>query len=262
MSKTYSQFSGLDVRGPGMYNPATQTGLEERAMTRTAVSVMISIFLLASISCVGDREDPLPVGMDGAYANCEYSVLTLRLPDGSDFELDINGLPVQEFWGAQLLCQPCDCPENWQVLRRRGVSLAVIFEAAGIETSDSTPVNFMGRDGWDPLRTVLGGDTGRIMNFGYLREFGYIYAGSPGLKDPSLPVDHPDNFAKDPLYPEMEGRSLCLDFDHENVLDAQVYASASGMEIDLVGCFGQFRYSMLEKYSDAMFGVIEVDPQP
>jgi hypothetical protein len=100
------------------------------------------------------------------------------------------------------------------------------------------------------------------MNIGYLREFGYIYVGCPGLKDPSLPVDAPGNFAKDPLYPAMEGRSLCLDFDHDIILGAQAAAYGSGMEIAPEGCFGQYRYKMLEKLSEEMRGIIEINPQP
>ena len=229
---------------------------------RNAVILVLVFLGLMLVSCSRDVKDPLTVGMSGVSANCEYSVLTFRLPDGSLQELDINGLPVKEFWGAQLLCQSCNNPDNWLVLRRRGVSFQDIFAAAGIDVPDSTPVNFIGRDGWDPWRTVLGCNPDKLMSAGYLRQFCYIYIGSPGLKDPSLPFDAPGNFAKDPLYPEMEGRSLCLGFDFENILDAQVFAFIGGMELPAEGCFGQYRYSMLEKYSESMRGIIEIDPQP
>jgi len=231
-------------------------------MRNTTVVAVLLILAAVIPGCFKDSHDPYYYDMSGPVANCEFSVLTFKLADGSMLELDINGLPVQEFWGAELLRQSCNSPENWLVLRRRGVALAVIFEAVGVDLPDSTPVNFIGRDGWDPWRTVLGCVPDKLMNLGYLRQHGYIYVGNPGLKDPSLPVDAPGNFAKDPLYPQMEGRSLCLDFDHENILDAQAAAYLSGQDCPPVGCFGQFRYSMLEKYSDGMFGIIEVDPQP
>jgi hypothetical protein len=204
--------------------------------------------------------DLYPAGMLGPVADCQYPVLTFRV-GGAEQELDINGLPVRTFWGAQLLCQSCDNPANWLVLHRRGVSFADIFAAAGIDVPDSTPVNFIGRDGWDPWRTVLGCNPDRLMTFGYLRDNAYIYVGGAGLKDPSLPVDAPGNFAKDPLYPAMECWSLCLDFNHDSVLGAQAAAYAEGMEVGQVGCFGQYRYSMLEKYSDSACGLIEIDPQ-
>ncbi len=231
---------------------------------------LISVVLVLSTAVLGcskrefysDASDRYYSAMLGPVADCEYPVLTFRMPDGSLKELDINGIPTRSFWGAQLICQSCNDPANWKVLRRQGVSLAVIFEAAGIDLPDSTPVNFIGRDGWDPWRTVLGCNPDKLMTFGYLRENTYIYVGSPGLKDPSLPVDAPGNYAKDPLYPAMEGKSLCLGFDFETVEGAQAEAYIWGMECPAEGCFGQYRYSMLEKYSGSMRGIIEIDPQP
>jgi hypothetical protein len=242
-------------------------GLKERNMRKF---VLISVALVISAAVLGcskrdfytEASTDYYSAMLGPVADCEYSVLTFKMPDDSLRELNINGLPTRGFWGAELICQSCNDPANWKVLRRRGVSLAVIFEAAGIDLPDSTPINFIGRDGWDPWRTVLGCNPDKLMTFGYLREHAYIYVGSPGLKDPSLPVDAPGNFAKDPLYPAMEGKSLCLDFDFEDILAAQATASVGGMEVLPEGCFGQYRYSMLEKYSETMFGIIEIDPQP
>ena len=231
-----------------------------------AVSVILVIACLV-LNCSGESDGEEHIArsytaMEGAYANCEYSILTFKMPDQTVMELDINGLPVRGFWGAELLCQPCDNPANWQVLRRRGVSFADIFDAAGVDLPDWTPVNFVGRDGWDPWRTVLGCDPDKLMTIGYLRDYAYIYVGSPGLKDPSLPVDHPDNYAKDPLYPEMEGKSLCIDYDFDSIVGAQAKASEYGMEVESEGCFGQYRYKMLEKYSAEMYGLVEIDPQP
>jgi hypothetical protein len=109
---------------------------------------------------------------------------------------------------------------------------------------------------------MLGCDPLKIPTFAYYRDYAYVYVGSPGLKDPSLPVDHPDNYAKDPHYPEYEGKSLCVDFNHDSVTGAQDQAAAMGLVVDGAGCFGMFRYSMLEKINDAEYGIIEVDPQP
>jgi hypothetical protein len=210
-----------------------------------------------------------PRNMEGDRANCEYPVLTFKMSDGSLFKLDINGLPVQTFNGAELLRQSCNDPANWKVVERRGVSFADIFDAAGIDAPDNTPVNVISRDGWDVLRKKLGGDTAKIPNFEYFRDYAYVYVGSPGLKDPSLPVDEPGNFAKDPLYPAMEGKSLCVDYNHDTVVGAQEQAAALGMDCAFEGCFGSFRYKMLEKIDEGMYGlekdmygIIEINPQP
>ncbi len=232
-------------------------------MRRIAVLVILSLALTTTLSCFQDESDSKPPAvvspaMAGPAADCEYPVLTFKLADESLVELDINGLPVKWFWGAKLLCQSCNNPANWQLVLRRGVSFDDIFVAAGIDMPDSTPVNIIGRDGWDPWRTVLACDPAKLMTFGYLRDFAYVYVGSPGFKDPAYPGVDP----KDPLYPAMEGRSLCMDYNHDSILGAQAAASAGGMEIESEGCFGQFRYKMLEKVSDEARGIVEIDPQP
>jgi hypothetical protein len=196
--------------------------------------------------------------MEGRKANCEYPVLTFKMTDGTTKELNINGLPVHEFYGAELICQSCNDPANWRVVTRRGVALSDIFAAAGITASDSTPMNFIPRDGFDALRKIFAGDTGKLPPFAYYREYGYVYVGSPGFKDPS---NASVETAKDPLYPEMEGKSLCVDFNHDTIIGAQAQAASMGMDCSPSGCFGTFRYSMIEKYDETMYGLIEIDPQ-
>ena len=63
-----------------------------------------------------------------------------------------------------------------------------------------------------------------------MRDHGYIYVGSPGDKDP--------------LYPEMEGKSLQVDFDLDS--DAAVPAAFGGKLAGL----GMFRWKMLEIVGD------------
>jgi hypothetical protein len=83
--------------------------------------------------------------------------------------------------------------------RRRGVRFSEIFARAGFTADDDTPVNCIARDGYDILRGRLNSDTSRLPTFGFLRDHGYVYVGNPGDKDP--------------LYPQMEGRSLMVDYD-------------------------------------------------
>jgi hypothetical protein len=198
------------------------------------------------------------VNMEGRKANCEYPILTFKMADGATKEININGLPVREFYGAELICQPCDNPANWRVVARRGVAFSDIFAAAEINASDNTPISMIGRDGFDVLRQRLGGDTSKVPNFGYLANYAYIYVGSPGFRDPS---NASTETAKDPLYPEMEGKSLCIDFNHDTVIGAAEQAGAMGVDTSFDTCFGSFRTSMLEKYNDSLFGLIEIDPQ-
>lgn len=214
--------------------------------------------LFAFVSC-GDPLHKPSVNMDGRKANCEYPVLTFKMADGSTREVNLNGLPVRTFYGAELVCQPCANPGNWRLVTRRGVAMADVFAAAGITAVNHTPINMVGRDGFDVLRMKLSGDTDKIPNFGYINAFAYVYVGAPGFKDPANPSVET---AKDPLYPDMEGKSLCIDYNHETIIGAADQAGAMG--VDTTGCdacFGAFRMSMLEKFDETHCGVIEIDPQ-
>ena len=230
-------------------------------MVKHAIIVVaaLAVIFLAGFSCdIGSGTKPKPKGMDGNTANCEYPVITFKKADGTTVELDINGLPVQTFYGAELLCQPCNEPANWEVVQRRGVSFADIFDAAGIDALDNTPVNVVPRDGWDVLRNQLGGDTSKIPNFAYFRGYAYVYVGSGGVKDPA----YPDVDIKDPLYPAMEGKCLCVDYNHETVVGASEQAAEMGVDCSFTACFGSFRYTMIEKVDEETRGIIEIDPQP
>lgn len=182
-----------------------------------------------------DQGDGSYRGMAGAVAECEFSLLTLRLAEGPLQEVDINGLPVEEMHGGEKNGLAVD------VVRRRGVRLSAIFARAGLSADEQTPVNGIGRDGYDPLRTRLGGDTSQLPDFGFVRDEGYVYLGGGGEKD----VLH---------YPEMEGRSLMIDYDLAS--DAEVPAELGGM----LSSIGQYRWKMMEKLGDQERGVLEIDP--
>lgn len=189
-------------------------------------------------ACGNDAENPLDdsvfAGMANAVADCEFDVVTFAFADG-ERQVHINDLPVAELPGASLVSS-----NAWEVVTRRGVRFSDILARAGITISEDTPVNCVARDGFDPLRTKLANDTAKLPTFGYLSDHGYVYVGSPGDKDP--------------LYPEMEGKSLIVDYDAAS--DAEVPAHLGGKLASL----GMFRWKMIERIDDQTRGIIEIDP--
>jgi len=175
-------------------------------------------------------------GMAGETADCEFSVLTLRSADGELSEVDINGLPVKEMQGAEKSGADTVAP-----VQRRGVRMSEVLAKAGITAvGDLTPVNCVARDGYDPLRTRLQSDVTQLPTFAFVRDEGYVYLGNPGDKDP--------------LYPDMEGKSLTMDYDLAG--DHEVPEELGG---DLVA-IRQFRWKMMEKVDEQHRGVLEIDP--
>jgi len=150
---------------------------------------------------------------------------------------DINGLPVHLVQGAAKVG-----PDEVEVVERRGVRFDSILARAGVSASPASPVNCVARDGWDPLRTRLGGDTGGLPTLDFVQRHAYVYLGHPGDKDP--------------LYPEMEGVSLCVDYDLG--ADEEVPASLGGT----LRALAMHRWLMVERYDEEARGVIEIDPQP
>jgi hypothetical protein len=197
--------------------------------------------LLTAPACGGDSGEEGTTGdeagMTGDTADCEYDLVTFKLADGSLVEVSINGLPVEVMSGADK-----SGADSVTVVERRGVRFLDILEKGGITADDAVPVNCVARDGYDPFRTKLGGDAAKLPTFGFLRDFGYVYVGSPGDKDP--------------LYPEMEGKSLTVDYDLAS--DAEVPASLG----ENLTAINMFRWKMLEKVDDQQRGIIELDPKP
>lgn len=203
----------------------------------STTAAALCIFLGYCEGSGGVEQDGAYAWMEGARADCEFDVLTFTVAGGSMQEVSINGLPVNEMWGANKLEA-----DTVEVVRRRGVRFSDILILAGIDQPDETPVNCVARDGWDPLRTRLGGDTSKLPVFSFVRNYAYVYVGSPGDKDP--------------LYPEMEGRSLIVDYDLAD--DSEVPASLGGT----LASIGMFRWMMVEKLDETQRGIIEIDPVP
>lgn len=205
---------------------------------RTTRRVLLTIALATTLlSCGGSgpSQPPATTGMEGAVAACAFDVVTLQQPGLAPREVQLNGLPVSELPGADKVAA-----DSWERVTRRGVRVSTILQRAGLTLDDATPVNCVARDGFDPLRTRLGGDTSKLPTFATLRDHGYVYVGSPGDKDP--------------LYPEMEGRSLIVDYDFAT--DGEVPAALGGKLASL----GMFRCKMVEKVDDQQRGVFELDP--
>ena len=173
--------------------------------------------------------------MKGETADCEFDVVTFAVSGGDPIEVHINGLPVEKMNGADKVSD-----DAWEMVTRRGVAFDVILDKAGIDATDDTPVNCVARDNFDPLRTKLSGDTSALPTLGFLKDFGYVYVGKPGDKDP--------------LYPEMEGRSLIVDYDVEGDDDVPAYLGGA------VASLGMFRWKMVEKLDSATRGIIEINP--
>ena len=173
--------------------------------------------------------------MAGETADCEFDVVTFTIADGDPVAVHINGLPVEEMSGANKVAD-----SEWEIVTRRGVSFDDILTEAGITQEDDTPVNCVARDNFDPLRTKLDSDTSALPTLSFLRDFGYVYIGNPGDKDP--------------LYPEMEGKSLIVDYDVSKDSEVPEYLGGA------VSSIGMFRWKMIEKVDDDTYGIIEIDP--
>lgn len=173
--------------------------------------------------------------LDGDTSDCEFPELTFKLPDGTLTTVSINGLPVSGVMGADK-----SGVDTVAVVSRRGVRFSAIFTAAELEVQDDTPVNCIARDGFDPLRTKLKGDPTLLPTYAFLRDHGYVYLGNPGDKDP--------------LFPEMEGRSLAVDYDLSE--DSEVPTNLGGN----LPALNMFRWKMVEKVSDEQKGIIELGP--
>jgi len=177
-----------------------------------------------------DTGAPLP-----PTANFEFDVVTFAVAGGVPQEVPVNGLPLVDLPGANKLTA-----DTWEVVTRSGVRFSHILARAGVTAADDVPVNCVARDGFDPLRTKLANDTTKLPTFAFLRDYGYVYVGNPGDKDP--------------LYPTMEGKSLIVDYAVAS--DAEVPPSLGGKLASL----GMFRWKMIEKVDAVTRGIVEIGP--
>jgi len=182
-----------------------------------------------------DGAPPIPTGMTTDIAFCEFDVVTFTIAGGAPQEVHINGLAVADLPGADKVTA-----DTWQVVARRGVRFSEILARGAVVVADDVPVNCVARDGFDPLRTKLAGNTTKLPTFAFFRDHGYVYLGSPGDKDP--------------LYPTMEGKSLIVDYDMASDADVPAYLGGK------ISSLGMFRWKMVEKINDQTRGVFEINP--
>jgi hypothetical protein len=212
------------------------------ASSRLGIAAMLSFLSLfaceerdAEPSSTDDNTLAEYKAMTGDTADCEFDVVTFRIGKGDPIEVSINGLPTEEMNGADKVSDG-----EWEIVTRRGVAFDEILDKAGIEEDKDTPVNCVARDSFDPLRTKLSNDTSALPTLAFFRDYAYVYVGNPGDKDP--------------LYPDMEGRSLIVDWDIAS--NEEVPESLGGA----VSAIGMFRWKMVEKVDDKTFGVFEIGP--
>ncbi len=208
-----------------------------KTITILSISILSVLFLAACDDGkkAGNNAQGEWTFMTGDQADCEFDILTFATADGTPVEVSINGLPVVELPGINKLTV-----DTFEVVTRRGVRMSEIFARAGIEADDDAPVNCIARDGYDVLRGRLESDTTRLPTFAFMRDHAYVYVGNPGDKDP--------------LYPQMEGRSLMVDYDVTE--DASVPANLGGTVMGM----NQYRFKMVEKVDEQQRGLFEIDP--
>lgn len=172
-------------------------------------------------------------GMDGDVADLEYNIVTIKKLDGSKVEVDLNGLKVEAVKGAQK-----DDSGNWNIIDRRGVRMNTIFAKAGLNVADDQAVTFIGRDGYDVFRTKLKNDADKLPKFNWMKQYGYVYVGNGGNKDP--------------LYPLHEGKTLNVDYDlaADNEVPENIGTA--------IGALSNLRALMIEKVDDSTYGLIEL----
>jgi hypothetical protein len=197
---------------------------------RSLLSTLILSALAFSLTACGDGpgDDDEQTPPAGDVAAFKYDVLTLNVGGGEKLEVSLNGLPLEAVKGADKVEGT-----TWEVVERRGVRFSKILEKAGITGDDSMPVNLIGRDGFDPLRTRIK-DTAKLPRLDFMRAHAYVYAGDPG--------------SKDPLYPEVGAHSLIVDYDLESDADVPAYLGGSIASLSLM------RMRMMEKVDLAEFG--------
>lgn len=210
-------------------------------MKRLLISVLL-VSLCAFYACKDDSKTSNNTNntneytfMEGNTSDCEFSTVSF-LVGGQTIRVDINGLDVEELSGANKVDA-----ETVEIVTRRGVRFSEILEKAEITAADDMPFNAIGRDGYDPLRTRLEGDTSKLPTFAFVRDNAYIYVGFPGDKDP--------------LYPEMEGKTLMVDFDLEDDVEVPEYLGGA------LSTIGMFRWKMVEYIDETTAGLFEINPQ-
>lgn len=199
-------------------------------------------------ACGGDDDDDNGKEPgDTSLHYCEggtfkYGVVVIQKADGSQVEVCINNLPVKAVKGAIK-----KDGTDWDIVDRQGVMFSDILDKAGVTDDDTYPVNLIGGDGFDALRTKIQ-NTAQLPKLDFMRAYAYIYADDPGSKHPH--------------YPGIGNDGLIVDYDIE--LDSEVPEYIGNG----IASLSMLRMKVLERADSADFGqdegiyygIIEINP--
>lgn len=202
---------------------------------------------LPFMACGGEEESgENGESTPGALQYCEggtfkYGLVVIQKSDGTQIEVCINNLPVRSVKGGVKVEGT-----TWDIVDRQGVMLSDILDKAGIAEDDSYPVNLIGGDGFDALRTKIQ-DTGKLPKLDFMRAYAYIYADDPGNKHPH--------------YPAIGDDALLVDYNLQSDDEVPEYIGEG------IAALSTMRMKVVEKADAADFGgegvyygIIEINP--
>ena len=212
--------------------------------------VLLALALcLPIMACGGEEEESGDNGgknTASALQYCEggafkYGLIVIQKSDGTQIEVCINNLPVRSVKGGVKVEGT-----TWDIVDRQGVMLSDILDKAGIAEDDSYPVNLIGGDGFDALRTKIQ-DTGKLPKLDFMRAYAYIYADDPGNKHPH--------------YPAIGDDALLVDYNLQSDDEVPEYIGEG------IAALSTMRMKVVEKADAADFGgegvyygIIEINP--
>ncbi|MDR0964958.1 MAG: hypothetical protein LBM75_00340 [Myxococcales bacterium] len=211
------------------------------------LSFLSTSLAFSMAACGGDDdENNTDSNNDGcpAIANFKYDTVVIQKSNKTQVDVSLNGLPVKKMKGAIK-----KDGTNWDIVERCGVSFDEIFKKAQLSEDDSFPVNLIGGDGFDALRTKIQ-DTAKLPKVDFMRAHAYIYADDPGNKHPA--------------YPEIGTDGLIVDYDLESDADVPEYIGTG------IAALSMMRMKVMEKVDATTdfddpdlglyYGLIEINP--
>lgn len=189
--------------------------------------------------------DKAQVGDKIGVAAFKYDTVVIKLVDGTQKEVQLNGLDLYKLNGAVK-----KDGTTWDIVQRKGVRFEDIFRKANLTPDDATPVNLVGGDGFDVLRGKYKNDKAKLPHVDFMRAHAYIYADDPGSKHLG--------------YPHIGNDSLIVDYDLAADTDVPAYIG------DGIAALSMLRMKMMEKANGQdygaddlgeYYGLIEIDPQ-
>ena len=222
--------------------------------SKTLLSALLAAAMSFSFAaCGGDDDDndqevadfdKAQVGDKIGVAAFKYDTVVIKLADGTEKEVKLNGLDLYKLNGAVK-----KDGNQWDVVQRKGVRMSDIFAKANITADDEVPVNLVGGDGFDVLRGKYQNDKSKLPHVDFMRAHAYIYADDPGSKHKG--------------YPFIGNDSLIVDYDLASNADVPAYIG------DGIAALSMLRMKMMEKANGQdygaddlgeYYGLIEIDP--